>query len=143
MIYLGRFPAIRHVAGSALHAKCARVCVIFSVTRGAVHGRALEYAALMTTFAGNCSVFAIEVEGEGCVVHFGQIPAIRCVAGSTIRSILTVVFIILGMAGETILRGGLQVRKFTRVDMALGTCSQGVPANQIERRLIMVEGLAM
>ena len=143
MIKRGWNPAIDRMATVTLCAEFTSVRLSLRVARGAVLGCAFEDTALMTTFAGNCSVFAIEVEDEGCVVHFGQIPAIRCVAGSTIRSILTVVFITLGMAGETILRGGLQVRKFTRVDMTLGTCSQGVPANQIERHLIMVEGLAM
>jgi len=143
MIKAGRAPTVGHVTCSALHAKCARVCVVFSVTRGAVHGGAFEDTALMATFAGHIGMFAFEMECKLRVIYLGRFPAIRHVAGSALRAKCAVMFIILGMAGETILRGGLQVRKFTRVDMALGTCSQGVPANQIERRLIMVEGLAM
>ena len=60
-------------------------------------------------------------------------------AGGAIRSELTVVFIILGVAGETILWGGLQVRELARVDMAFGTRDKGVLANQVKRHLIMVE----
>ena len=136
-------PIIGRVTTAALIAKLTRVRVVLGVTGGAVHGRAFEDTALMTTLAGHIGMFAFEMECKLRVVYLGRFPAIRCVAGSTIRSKLTVVFIILGVAGETILRGGLQVREFTRVDMALGTCGQGVPANQIERHLIMVEGLAM
>ena len=143
MVKAGETPTVGHVTCSALHAKCARVCVVLGVTGGAVHGGALEDAIYMAILASSSHVFAFEMECKLRVIYLGRFPAIRHVAGSALRAKCAVMFIILGMAGETILRGGLQVRKFTRVDMALGTCSQGVPANQIERHLIMVEGLAM
>jgi len=64
-------------------------------------------------------------------------------AGCTIGSKLTVVMVIFFMTGETRLGSGLQISKFARVDMALGTSQRRVFTNKIEWHFIMIKDRAM
>ena len=65
MVKRGWNPAIDRMATVTLRAEFTGMRLSLRVTGGAVLGCAFEYATLMTTFAGNCSVFAVEVEGKG------------------------------------------------------------------------------
>ncbi len=79
--------------------------VILRMTGGAIHGRAFEDAALVTLLASNCCMFAVKMEGEFGMINFGILPAFGRVTGRAVGSELTVVTVILLMAGETRLWG--------------------------------------
>ena len=88
-------------------------------------------------------MFSIEMESKLGMIHFGRFPTIGCVTCSAFGSKLTVVMVILFMTGETRLGSGLQISKFARVDMALGTSQRRVFANKIEWHFIMIKDRAM
>jgi len=106
VIKSGWRPTVDGVTAIALIAKPARVRVILCVAGGAVLRRAFKDAALMAFFAGNRGMFSIEVEGKGGVIHFREAPAFGVMAYGAVGSKLSVVMVILCMAGVTILRGG-------------------------------------
>ena len=93
MVKAGETPTVGHVTCSALHAKCARVCVVLGVTGGAVHGRALEDTALMATLASHIGMFAFEMECKLRVVYC-SVPFIGRVAGGAVCAKYAVVFVI-------------------------------------------------
>ena len=79
-------------------------------------------------------MFAVQVEGELRVVHFRQVPAIRHVACAAVRSELSVVVIVFGMAGSTILRGTFE----DAVDMTACARHAGVFAVQMEGKFRVI-----
>ena len=118
MIESGGTPTIGVVTGSALCAKTAGMCVIINMAGRTIHGRAFENIILMAVCAGGCCMFALEFEGKLGVVDRGRYPAGREMAGGAIGPQLTVMVIILFMAGETRLRSCFQVREVAGIDMA-------------------------
>ena len=84
-------------------------------------------------------MFAIEMEGKFRVVNSCGLPACGQVARGTILSKLALMIVVLGMAGETILRRRLQVRDRVRVDMAGRTFGKDVLPIQVELHLVMIE----
>lgn len=66
------------------------------------------------------------------VIHFGILPAFGSMTRGAVASKLTVVMVILRMAGETRLRSVLQIRELARIYMALGTFQRRMFADQIE-----------
>lgn len=102
----GRSPASSCMARLALTAKRACVRIVPGMAGSAIHGRALEDSTLMAIFTGNTCMFSIQAECELRMIHRCEIPAFGGVAGGAGCSKLAVVFIILGVAGVTILRRG-------------------------------------
>ena len=99
-----RTPADRVVTGSALCAKRTGMSIIFQMAGRAVLRRAFELVIFMAVCAGGLHMFAFKREGKFRMVHFGGLPAFGGMAGGALRSKLTLVRIILQMAGCAVLR---------------------------------------
>ena len=80
-----------------------RICI--TVTGCAVHGRAFEDTIDMAVLASHSRMLTVKVEGEQGVVNRCKFPAFGRVTGRAIVSELTVVMVILYMAGDTFLGG--------------------------------------
>ncbi len=93
----------------------------------------------MTAFASYSGMFPIEMEGEQGMIHLCIFPAFGRVTRCAVGSKLTVVMVVLRMAGETRLGSYLQINDRTCVDMAFGTCKRRVFPDQIEWNFIMVK----
>lgn len=76
--------------------------IIRAVTRSTVLGCTLEDAVLMAAFTGNGRMLPVEMERELGVIHLRIRPAIRRVTGRTVGTELTVVMVILQMAGHAV-----------------------------------------
>lgn len=139
MVKAGRLPAVRGMAGLALSSQAATVRVGVAVTGSTVHWRALENTANMAAFTSHIGMQAFKTEGKLGMVHTGVFPAVRSMAAGAIGSKLAIVMIVLGMAGETFLRGGFQIMQVARSDMAGGTSHRRMFTKQFERHLIMVK----
>ena len=134
MIHFGRFPAIGCVTCAALRSELALMRVILGMAGTAVLRSAFEDTVQMTGLALDFGMAAFQFECEQIMVKIRLIP---------ISWGLTVVMVIFFMTGETRLGSGLQVSKFARVDMALGTSQRRVFANKVEWHFIMVKDRAM
>ena len=97
VIKCGWTPAHGAMTSSALVAKRALVRVIFGVTRGTVHGRALEDAIDMAVRTSNSGMLPIQMECEFRMVHCGRFPASGQMAGSALGTKLTLMIIIFFM----------------------------------------------
>ena len=113
--------------------------IILRVTGTAVLRRAFEDTIDVTILAGHCRMFSIEMECEFGMVHLCILPAFGRVTRGAVASKLTVVMVILLMAGETCLGSVLQIRELTGADMALGTNQRRMFSDQIKRHLVMVK----
>lgn len=121
-------PSIGAVAGSAACTECAGVRVILYMTGGAVHGRALEDTVHMAAFAIHIRMFSVERERKLGMIDTRVRPAVWRVAGSAIGPELTVMVIILQVAGNTILRSSLE----DAVDMTAFAIHVGMLAVEVE-----------
>mgnify|MGYP001561415829 CR=1 FL=1 len=110
-------PTAGIMAGAALITQRASMSIILGMAGGTIHWRTFELSIDMAACAGNLGMFPVKMERELRVVHCGGLPAIGGMAGRAIGPKLTVVGIVRLMAGETILRGGLQVGEGVRVDV--------------------------
>jgi hypothetical protein len=77
------------------------------------------------------------------MVECSRKPAIGGVTGAATIAKLTVVVVVLCMAGRTVLGGRLQVRDASGTDMATSAGRLGMFTGQLERNAIMVEGVAV
>ena len=93
----------------------------------------------MTAFASHRGMFPIEMKGEQGMIHLCIFPAFGRVTRCAVGSKLTVVMVVLRMAGETRLGCYLKISDGTRVDMALGTSKRRMFPDQIEWNFIMVK----
>ena len=97
--------------------------------------RALEHTVLVTLLTGDTHMRARQREVGEVVIKVGIFPIIRGVTATAVRAELTVVFIVLLMAGVTI--GGR-----TCEDIILMTTFAGdsrVPAFEFESRKVVIE----
>ena len=139
VIERGGLPAVGRVADRALIAKRAIMRVIIGMAGGTVHGRAFEDTVDMTVLAGNRGMLSVQFECELGMIYLGQFPAIGGVTCGTIGSKLTVVMVILQVAGNTRLRGCFQVGDRAGIDVALGAGHRSMLAAQFERYRVMVK----
>jgi len=102
MVKGGRQPAAGGVAGAATRAVLPMVSIIRRMAGKAVGGCALEDAVDMTTQAGNLNVFSCQFKGGQIVVVGGRFPCAGGVAGTAVRSVLTIVSIITRVAGKAV-----------------------------------------
>ena len=97
--------------------------------------RAFEYTVLVTLLTGDTHMRARQREVGKVMIEVGILPFIRRVTATTVRAKLTVVFVVLLMAGVTI--GGR-----TCEDIILMTTFAGdsrVPAFEFESRKVVIE----
>ncbi len=127
------------MASTALVTQRTLVRIILGMTGSAVHRRTFEDAIDMTACAGSRGMFPIEMERELRVIHCGGLPTIGCVTGRAVGPELTVMGIIHSMAGETILRGSLQVGEGVRVDVTGRAFLSSMFSNQVEWHFVMVK----
>ena len=106
------------------------------VAGGAGLSEAFEYIVDMALCTGHIDVRAGEIERCQGVVEFGALPGIGGVALGAVLPKLPVVFIIIGMASDTLLGCAL----VQPVAMAIGTAHIDVRAGKWEGRQRMVEG---
>lgn len=139
MVHIGRLPASGAVTGGALRAKLAIMRIIVNMAGSAVHWRAFENSILVAIHAVCFGVLAIKMEGKLGVVNRGGNPAGREMAGGAIGPQLTVVVIVLFVAGETGLRSSFQVREVAGIDMAGRAFREDVLTAQVERDLVMIK----
>ena len=86
VVYIGREPAPRVMAGATINWKLAVVLVIFLVAGITVLRCSIVHMIYMTFLADHIYVFAGKFEGGQIVVEFCRDPAIGSVAISTVRS---------------------------------------------------------
>ena len=139
VIERGRFPATGRMADRALITKRAIMRVIIGMAGGTVHGSAFEDTVDMTVLAGNRGMLPIQFECELGMIYLGQLPAIGGVACGTFGPKLTVVMVILQVAGDTRLRSCFQVGDRAGIDVALGAGHRSMLAAQFERYRVMVK----
>ena len=131
-----RLPRGGAVTGSAVGAELPCVLDRFRVASNTSGGCALELPIDMALLALYFRVRARQREVGAVVVKVGPVPARGGMTYGAVCSELTVMFIILFMAGITI--GGRALEDI--VDMALIAFHFGVPALQLESGKVMVEG---
>jgi hypothetical protein len=85
----------------------------------------------------------VKMECEFRMIHSREFPAFGRVTRSAVGSKLTVVMVILCMAGDTQLRSGFQIVQVVCIDMALGTGYWRMFSDQIERYFVMVKYFAV
>ena len=102
MIESGGAPTIGVVAGSALCAKTAGMCVIINMAGRTIHGRAFEYIILMAVCTGGGCVFAIKFECKLRVVYMGGFPAVRRMAAFTLSAKSATMRVVIDMAGGAV-----------------------------------------
>ncbi len=119
VVHVGRQPAGGGVAGCAVCAVLAIMFIVLLVAGIAVGGCAFEDVVDVATRTRDVDVFACQFEGGQIVVKGGWRPAGGGVAGTAIGAKAALVGVVPGMAGTTVLRGGLEVCKGTGIDMAL------------------------
>ena len=105
------------MADRAFRAKRSVVRVVLGVTRGAVLRRALEDSVDVALLAVNGCMFPVKMEGEFRVIHGCRLPAARRMTGRAVGPELSLVLIIIEMAGNTILGRAFEYS----IDMALLT----------------------
>ena len=139
VIHIGGLPTFGRMTTSALVAKLAFVSVILGMAGGTILRRAFEDTVHMTILASHCRMFSIQMECEFGMIHLCILPAFGRVTGRAVGSKLTVVMVILLMAGEASLWSVLQIRELTRVDMTLGTFQRRMFSDQIKWHIVMIK----
>jgi len=100
MIKLDGFPCAGCMAGFALPAELSHVRI--HMAGGTVFGRSLEHIILMAACTRHTDVLPGEREARLAVIETHLHPICGSVAGSAICSQLSLMAVILGMAGNTI-----------------------------------------
>jgi len=97
-------PAVCIMTSAAVRAKTSVVLIVLFMAGIAILRRTLEDVVHVTLGTGHIQVPACQLESCKIVVKFCRLPAIGRMTGSAIRAELTVVRVILFMAGIAILR---------------------------------------
>jgi len=128
-------PFRRPVTDLTSRSELSIVMVVFGMAGIAVLGRALIHSVHMAGLAVHGGVRSCQREGGGVVIEGRILPFRRGMARPACRSELTLVPVIFGMAGVTLLRGALE----GPVHMAGRTGRSRVRTHQRESRNAMVE----
>jgi hypothetical protein len=88
---------------------------------------------------GSFGVLTIQFECGQVVIECRRCPVVGSMAGMAISAKMALVHIFRRMAGAAVLRGGLEVCKGARIDMALRALNLGMFSSQLERCAVMVE----
>ena len=141
VIERGRTPTRRVMAGSALVSKSAHVGIVSTMAGGAILRGALVLTILMAALTGDRSMLPVQMERELRVINIGWFPSSGRMTGIALRAELSLMIIIAAMAGETILRGGLQLIDRVRIDMACRAFCRSMLTDQFERNIIVIKVL--
>lgn len=93
----------------------------------------------MTAFARHHRMRACQGEVAETVIEVRIVPIRRIMTGGAIRSILTVVCVIVTVTGIAVLRRRGKVHKIARVNMALHAGKTSVPAGKLEGEHAVIE----
>ena len=117
--------------------------IIISVAGRAVHGSAFVNSVDVAVLTGDRGVSTIEFERKLGVVNARRLPRVGCMAGRAVGAKLTVMEVILLVAGVTFLRRGAQVGEAAVIDVTCRTLRLSMLADQVEWNFIMVKSRAM
>lgn len=123
------------VTGGTLRPELPQVCGRFGVTGNASRRRAFVDVVDVAFFAGDVDMRPIQLERGQAVVKRCAFPTCGIVTGFACRPKRTVMFVVLFMAGITILRRSL----VDIIHMARCAGDIHVPALEFECRQIMIE----
>jgi len=135
----GRCPTSGIVAACAVCSQAAIVGIVNSMAREAIAGRASEGTFSVAIFASNSCMFAFQFEGCQIVIELSGGPAIGVVTGCAVCSQLTLVGIIISVAGSAINRCRLKVWDGAGQDVAFRTIHISVFPGQLEGKDVVVE----
>lgn len=131
----GGLPGIRAVTGCAVCAKLTCVCGGFGMTGNTAPIQSLELIILVATLTSHLHMYARQREVAFAVIKCRVVPFIRRMAGRAIRAELTVVLIVLLMAGIAI-----RWRPFEYIiDMTLIAFYADMFAFQLEGRKVVIK----
>lgn len=138
----GVLPIVRRVTLAAVLSKAAVVFIVFRVAGVTIRWRAFENAVSMTILAFRFDMSALQFEGRQVVIEVSRLPGFGGMARAAIRSKLSLMRIVLPMAGETVRRRGLEIRKSAGIDVTANAFSLDVLSNQAEGKVVVRKGLA-
>jgi len=118
MVESGLFPIVRDMAFSAVRPKLAGVMVVFGMACVAILRRALEDIVGVAGRTVHSCVPAQQLESGLIMIKGNLVPGIRDVACAAVRSELAVMWVIPGVAGRAILRGGFKIRNVPGASVA-------------------------
>src|SRR5690349_166123 len=95
--------------------------------------RAFELVIYMAGLAGDLDMLAFEFESCQAVIELGRSPAIRIMTIGTAQTKSPCMWLILSMAGITILSHLVKIAEFAGVDMTLHTGDSHMFAGNLER----------
>ena len=102
MIKVRRLPTIGGMTTAAVRAQLTIVCIVLFMAGITIFWRALKDSIDVAFLASHSQMFSYQRESRFGMININLIPAIRCVAGSTISPKLAGMFIIFLMTRETI-----------------------------------------
>ena len=132
---VGRVPVVCCMARRTIQTKHARVEDRIGMARRTGSGQAFELTGVMALLTRQTHVPSRQWEIAAIVVKVRILPIGWIVTGSTIRSILTIVFIVRSMTGITITGRSL----IYIVHVTLIAAHFGMSAFQLERRKVVIE----
>jgi hypothetical protein len=135
VIERSRQPAIGGVTGTAICTKATVVGVILRMTGTAVDGRIDEHIIDMTTGAWHAGMLTRQLEAGQVVIESGWQPAASGVTGAAISAELTVMGIVLGVAGIAVAGRAFEVI----IDMASGAWRADMLTGQLEAGQVVVK----
>jgi len=98
----------------------------------AVAGCAFEDVVFVAILASNVGVFAVEFESRKVVVKRGRFPSLGRMAGTTFRTELAVVRVVLLMAGGASPSGSFEICAGAGAVVTFGATQFGMFASQVE-----------
>lgn len=131
----GVLPTTRVVASRTDRAKLPVVGIVSGVTGDALLRRPLVNAVRMAGGTFHSAMRAGKREARAAVVEIHIFPGDRIVTSAAVRSKLTIVFVVRGVAGKTIGRRPLE----PAAGVTGGTGGSLMRPNQFESRLAMIE----
>ena len=109
MVECGRQPGDGIVTGAAIRSELSFMRIVLRMTRIAISRRAIEIVIDVATGASHADMCAGQLEARQIVIEGSRLPAAGGMTCSTIVSQLTVVGIVLRVAGVTSLRGSFKI----------------------------------
>ncbi len=131
------------VAGNTVYAELTEMLNWLGMAGNAGRLRADKYIVEVAIFAIDGNVRSREREIAQVVIEGYSVPIFRSMTGFTLSSELSLMFIILIMAGVAILRCRLQIYNAASIEMAAGAGGFYVAANQLKLKGVVIEALTI
>jgi len=135
----GLIPRGRRMARAAIRAKLAAVFIILCVTGITIHWRAFEHTVLVTVLALYVGMLAFQLERGKIVVEVGGLPSLGRVTRATVCAELSLMGIVLLVAGETAFRRGGEIGQRACAGVTLGTLDGRVLPFEFEGECVMLK----